>query len=78
MARIAIYNDKATKLEKPLLLKLTQDGDDVLLVVMDEDGEHLWNILSITKEGKAFLHPAISDGIGLAVDENGRIKVERE
>lgn len=77
MVRYVLKEKEEREKEKELKVYLKKDGENINLMVDDEQGEY-WYVASLTPEGKMKLYYHIPDDIGLQVDEKGRIKVEDE
>ena len=79
MVKLEIRKEEEKDKPKEKILKvfLQQDSDgEIDFCVKDEAGRKWW-IVTLTKKGRLLLDEDIPDGIGLDVDEEGRIKIEK-
>jgi len=77
--RIKIYGESEAEEEKVLILRLEQDGDEVILKAMNEEGEEINDgvLLGIGPDGKVNLWGGISTEVGLQLTKAGFVKVTR-
>lgn len=66
------FKIKEDKEEKVVQLSLEKDGEEVTLVGMDDNGDD-WSIMTF-RNGRFYRHSNIKKGIGIEIDEEGRIK----
>jgi hypothetical protein len=76
--KIEIYGE-AKPTEKVLRLKLKQyaAGRRVYLQAMDKHGEILAHLLSIEPDGLLILFEGISKGLGLKLNDKGRLEISK-
>lgn len=65
---IKIYEEGKRK--KDVYLKFRQEGDRVIVVALNENGEFLKNILDISENGIHLCYSA--NNAGIATDEDGK------
>ena len=77
---IGIYQDSAKKTGQ-YLMKLTDSGNTIDLIVVDEEGyEYIsCHLLSIDKRtGMVTLHNGVNSEFGFDTNDQGRLKLNRE
>lgn len=77
--KVEIYQDQKAKVEPVLRLRLEETGAAVALVAVDEFGAHVAApyILEVGANGVVALQGGVNSAIGLEIDEDGYVKVER-
>jgi len=77
---IGIYQGSAKKI-KQYLLKLADIGNDIELIVVDEEGHEYMSchLLYIDKRtGMVTLHNGVNSEFGFDTNDQGRLKLNRE
>jgi len=73
--KIEIYGSKEEEKEIPLRLNLkSRNTGEVILQAVTEDGRAITNILKITPEGEIYRFTAVSLGLGLNLEIDGKVK----
>ena len=78
MAKFEIYQPPKTKIEgeNPIPYSLRLEGDQLQLVAVDKNGHPKWFLLTCTPdEGITLEAGCRAEGIGMPVDEEGRVKI---
>ena len=76
--RLEIYNEENPKLEAPLRLRLMQETENrISLVVVDIEGVPVERgyLLSLSAGGQLFLNTHISPKLGLLLNEQAQLQV---
>ena len=79
MVKFEIRNEEEKDKPKEKMLKvfLEQDSDGEVNIWVEEANGDRWRVAMFIKEGRLFLEEGIPNDIGLDVDEEGRIKIEK-
>ena len=78
--KLQVYEPTTTKKEVIVRLKLGADGNDVTVIAVDEDGDRVdaGTLLTFKSNGTILRMHYVSDELGFAVDDKGRIEFEDE
>lgn len=56
-------------------LRLVEEGGEVTLCVVDNDGDTLSEVLKITNEGKCYFHDYVCENLGLSLNKHREINI---
>ena len=75
MKDLKIYS--VDEMKEPLLLRLAYEGDDVVLIAVNDKGVQLTGgrLLALEAGGLVYLHKGINEKFELPLDADGRLKI---
>jgi hypothetical protein len=66
------------KKDETVYIKMEDGGERIMFKAVDERGHHMTTICSIGKfNGTLYLHRDVNSSLGLALDEDGCIMIEK-
>jgi hypothetical protein len=71
--KMKIYQEKEEVNE--LYFRLQEDNNGITLTTVNEKGQSMYTVLSVTADGYLQLHKCIHEDNGLKIDSEGRILV---
>ncbi len=73
---LKVFDKQEAKTEKPVFLRLTQDGKDVFLGACDKQGNIISAILVIRADGSIGRAGGVVPGLGFSLDVGNRVEID--